>query len=330
MITKRTKIIGGIVALAAVLAVVGVVWQRRLLISATADGGFYNTREAGKAPLAAGFGPSRKLAFGLGRAAVSSVAEADQEAAGAPAPPEPGRGGATEREERLIIKTGTFSLVVKDVRQAVEAIIQYAQQQGGFVVRSSVSKVEKSGVAPSGSVTVRIPAAQFDRGAGAIRALGEVASEETRGQDVTEEFVDLESRLRNLRAAETALLSIMQRAGKIPDVLAVAQELNQVRGEIEQIQGRMKYLRQSAEFATLTVYLATDPEALPVIKKETKWKPWAVVKDSARELLGFGKRLVEIAIQLVIVVVPVVLVLGLIVWVLLFRLGRRLYRRWRG
>lgn len=235
------------------------------------------------------------------------------------------KGLAPEREERLIIKTGTFSLVVGDVREAVRKITEYVSRQNGFVVNSSVTKED---LAPSASITVRIPVRYFEAGVGAIRALGEVVSEEVQGQDVTEEFVDLEARLKNLRATESALLAIMQRAGKIPDVLAVQRELMTVRGQIEQIQGRMKYLRESAAYATVTVYLATDPERLPVIEREVKWKPWAVVKDAVRTLLEFGQRLVEAVIRAVIVVLPAVIVIGLIGW-LLFRLGRRWYRRWK-
>ena len=199
--------------------------------------------------------------------------------------------------ERMIIKTGSLSLVVEDVRDAIAQITTYAEANGGFVVSSNTYKYDLS---LSGDVVIRIPSEVFDKGVGDVKALGEVTSESVYGQDVTEEFVDLEAQLTNLRATETQFLEIMKRAVEIEDVLAVQKELNWVRGDIERIEGRMKYLQESSTLSTLTVYLATDPAGLPIVDDEDTWKPIAVVKDAVRALIDAGQWVVNAGIWVVI------------------------------
>lgn len=233
------------------------------------------------------------------------------------AEPSPSTGSVnsqTPTDERLIIKTGSLSLVVQEVSLAIDTIATFAKEKGGFVVSSSLSP---AAVAPSGNVTIRIPVDVFDSGLSTIRGLGEVEQEQVYGQDVTEEFVDLEAQLGNLRATETQFLDIMKRATRIEDVLAVQRELTWVRRDIEQIEGRMKYLTESAAFSTLTIYLATDPDVLPVIEDESKWKPLGVVKDALRSLVLFAQQIGNAVIWFV-VYIPL--------WALLFGLG---YMGWK-
>ncbi len=219
--------------------------------------------------------------------------------------------------DRLIIKNGSLTMVVKDVKVAVSAIIKYAESKGGFVVNSNITK---DGLAPYAELTVRIPATEFDNGLGEVKQMGEVKSELVNGQDVTEEYVDLQAQLKNLSASESQFLEIMKRAVKIEDVLAVQRELTNVRGQIEGIQGRIKYLEQSAKLSSLTVYLSTDPNVLPALDQENKWKPMAEVKAAARSLVVVGKALVNLMIWLVIYI-PLWILIVLIV------LGVRRWRR---
>jgi len=212
--------------------------------------------------------------------------------------------------ERLIVKTGSLSMVVSDVRSAIAAVSKYAIEKKGFVVSSNVAKED---LALTGEIVIRIPSAQFDAGVAQVKTFGQVESESVTGQDVTSEYVDLGSQLKNLNATESQLLSIMQRAVKIEDVLAVQEQLTQVRGQIESIQGRMKYLKESAQLSSLTVYLSTDPSTLPVKDEQNAWKPWAVVKDSVRGLLAVGQALVNVLIWLVIYI-PLWVLIGLVVW----------------
>ena len=239
----------------------------------------------------------------------------------APIPTAAAAGGAGVPSDRLIVKTGTLTITVEDVPATIQAIGQYAAEHNGFIV---MSQLYKNGLAPSGQITVRIPSDVFDAGVGDIKRLGEVADERVDGQDVTEEFVDLEARLKNLRSTEEQVLAIMKQAAKIQDILDVQRELGSVRGQIEQIEGRMKYLRESARLSTLTVFLSTDPSALPVINDDDRWQPWAEAKAAARSLLDVGRALVTGLIR-VIVFVPVWGGAILVIW-LVYRLVRRRQR----
>jgi len=222
----------------------------------------------------------------------------------------PNPSGATT--DRMIIKTGFLSVVVKDVKDSIKAVSEYAVKQGGFVVSSDVSK---QGLAPYGTVTVRVPVNKFDQGLADVKALGESVSEQVNGQDVTEEYVDLDAQMRNLRATETQFLSILSKATQIQDILAVQRELTNVRSDIERLQGRMKYLKQSADLSTITVNFSTDPSVLPAYEKTPQWRPWAEVKSAARALLEMGKGLVNTLIWLAIFI-PVWALVGLVIWLI--------------
>jgi len=214
--------------------------------------------------------------------------------------------------DRMIIKTGSVSMVVDDVRESARAIIDYAESNGGFLVNSSI---DKSGIALYGEVVVRIPAKIFEAGMGKVKEMGDTKSENVNGRDVTEEFVDLEAQLGNYEATEEQFLSIMKKANKIEDILAVQRELMYVRENIERTEGRMKYLSESVDLSTLSVYLSTDPDELPIVDDEDKWKPFAVFKDAIRSLLGTGEGLVNLLIWGV-VYLPVLVVIGLIAYVI--------------
>ena len=220
--------------------------------------------------------------------------------------------------ERMIIKTGSLSMVVDDVNKAIEEVIDYAEEKGGFLVSSNVNKY---GLELQGSVTVRVPAEILDATVDTIKEMGDLESEYISGRDVTEEYTDLDSRLKNLKATEGQFLEIMKKAKEIEDVLAVQKELGNVRGDIEVITGRIKYLKDSVSLSSLSVHLSTDPSMLPVVDKEDKWKPLAVFKSALRSLLGTGQGLLNGVIWLG-VYIPVIAVIGLVVWV-----GRRYFRK---
>ncbi|MFH1286775.1 MAG: DUF4349 domain-containing protein [Candidatus Magasanikbacteria bacterium] len=225
---------------------------------------------------------------------------------------EDGIGGPVDsvQEDRMIIKTGSLSLVVDNVQNTVKSISDYVKNKKGFVVTSNVNE---TGISPFGTVTVRVPATDFDAVIAEMKKMGDVKSETVNGRDITEEFVDLDAQLGNLRASEKQFLSIMDKAIKIEDVLAVQRELTWVRRDIERIEGRMKYLQQSSDLSTLTIHLSTDPDLLPVVNEKDQWKPLAVVKDAARSLLEFGQEFVEFLIWLV-VYIPVWILIVLVVW----------------
>lgn len=219
-----------------------------------------------------------------------------------------------DSSERLVVKSGALSLLVKDVRESVGAAQKLATDLGGFVVDSQTDVVDEKRGAVRATVTIRVPAEKFDEALlnlknGAVK----VTSENTSGQDVTEEYTDLQSRLKNLEATEAQLLKIMERAGEIKDVLAVQQELMRVREPVEVTKGRIKFLEESAAMSKITAHFATEEEELPIV--EERWRPLAAVKEGLRALVSFGQTVADKLIFWAVFLSPVIAVV-LIIWFL--------------
>jgi hypothetical protein len=215
-----------------------------------------------------------------------------------------------EIPSRLVIKAGTINIVVKDIADSVKKIIKYAQDEGGWVVSSSITEREK---VPSGNITIRVPAEKFGEAMTYFHSLAiKVTYEGSQGQDVTEEYIDLQSRLRNLEATESQLLEIMKRAGKVSEILDVYRELTNVRQQIEQTKGKMQYLDQSAKMSSITVNLALSEEMLPIPPAE-KWRPTYVLKMAWHSVLASLRKISYLVIWLGvygIIWIP----LGIIIW----------------
>jgi hypothetical protein len=244
----------------------------------------------------------------VGRSAMPAPAATAAPAAGQSQPGQP----------RLIIRTADMTLIVTDTLTQLDAISKIAGSRGGFIVSSSTSRYEDE---MQGQVTLRVDAAQFDQALSDIRTLAvEVRNESMRGEDVTAEFVDLDAQLKNLEAAEAQLQQILKQATKTEDVLNVYRELTAIRGQIEQIKGRMKYLSQSAALATISVSLIPDALAQPV--DVGGWQPAGVAKNAVEALIASLQGLVSVGIWLVIAVAPLLLIVA-IPFVILFAFIRR-------
>ena len=162
-------------------------------------------------------------------------------------------------QQRIIVRTVDLALVVSDVSAAIEDASSLARELGGWVVGSEHSQKHR------GSVTLRVPADSLDDAIDSLRALAvEIDHEIATSQDVTDEYVDLNSRLRNLEATEQALLSLLNKADKVEDALAVQRELTFVQEQVEVIQGRVKYLEQTAAYSLVNVYLRLAPAEMGV------------------------------------------------------------------
>ncbi|NTW02376.1 MAG: DUF4349 domain-containing protein [Oscillochloris sp.] len=223
--------------------------------------------------------------------------------------------------QRMVIKTASISLQVEKVPEAEARIRACAEQLGGYVVSVQTNG---SGDYQSSVITFRVPSDQFSAALTDVEGLAsKVLSRSVGGDDVTEEFVDLESRLRNLEATRDRLLDLLAKATKVEDALEVNTALTDVQGQIEQIQGRMKYLKDSAGMATITADIQPVPQ-LPAIVPEEGWQPIVVVRSTLSNLIEFGQRLIELGI---------VLLIWVPVWLPLLLLARWAWhqttRRWR-
>jgi hypothetical protein len=161
--------------------------------------------------------------------------------------------------ERKIIYNATLSLEVEEPAKAMPRVASIAASRGGFVV---TSESQQHTGADGGrayeviTIEVRVPAAQFDAAINELRGLGSrVNAEKLTGQDVTEEYIDLEARLRTQKALETQFLEIMKGARAVEDALAVQRELANVRTEIERLEGRRRFLESQTSLSTISVTL---------------------------------------------------------------------------
>ena len=162
-------------------------------------------------------------------------------------------------QQRIIVRTVDLGIVVEDVTAAIEAASNIAQDMGGWLVGSEHSLKHQ------GSVSVRVPADSLDDAIDALRDLArEVDYEIAHSQDVTDEYVDLKSRMRNLEATEFALLALFDRAQKVEDALDVQRELARVQEQMEIMQGRIAYLEQTSAYSLLNVNLRLAPFDIPV------------------------------------------------------------------
>ncbi len=162
-------------------------------------------------------------------------------------------------QRRIIVRTVDMSLVVLDVAATLDAISELANGLGGWVVSSDRSRTH------SGSISIRVPSDDLESAVLDLRALAkEVERELTTSKDVTDEYVDLNSRLTNQQATEGALLKLLERAENVEAALDVQRELTRVQEEIERIQGRVKFLEETSAFSLLSIHLELAPLDMPV------------------------------------------------------------------
>ncbi len=180
---------------------------------------------------------------------------ADGSAYPVPSPIPPMMGGDTAATATpRIIKTGSLTLEVKSSRESAQKVSDIAVAQGGFVESSNV--VENNDGTVSAYATIRVPETKFEATLASLRGLAlRVSSESVNGQDVTEQYTDLQARLTNAQAQEAQYLDILKKANTVTDILAVQQYLSQVRYEIESYQGQIKSLSNQTTYSTISVVL---------------------------------------------------------------------------
>jgi hypothetical protein len=199
--------------------------------------------------------------------------------------------------QRMVIKTATISLQVDRVSDAEASIRARVDQLGGYVVSVQTNG---SGDDQTSTITFRVPSDRFGAALSDVEGMArKVLSRAVGGDDVTEEFVDLDSRMRNLEATRDRLLALLAKADKVEDALQVNAALTDVQGQVEQIQGRMKYLKDSAAMATITADIQPVPPT-PAIIPDSGWQPMRVVSRALGNLVEFGQGLIELGIVLLI------------------------------
>lgn len=217
-------------------------------------------------------------------------------------------GYQAQAESRMIVYTGALSLQVNDTADTINKIGDILKNVNGYIASKSVVAYGKDKL--RGTVNVRIPAAALDTTLAQIKALGiKVLKENADSNDVTAEYVDLEARRKNLEAYEVELTKLLEtvreRTGKAEDILAVYNQLTQVRGEIEQLKGRQNYLQNTSALATYTIELVPVEEV--IVEGTPGWDPGKIFAESLDALVGALQGLATLLIRFTVTVLPILL-----------------------
>lgn len=236
----------------------------------------------------------------------------------APSPQEAGNKamdsyGQAAQTERIVIKNANLRIVVDTPLESMSAITSMASAYGGYVVNSRTYKTttESGKEVPEAEITIRVNAANLDEVLEKIRALvkdpaTDILSENVTGQDITLEYVDLQSRLATYEQTEKALLRLQENADKTEDVLNILTRLNDIRQQIESLKGQIKYYDESSKLSAVYVQLIARAGIDPLTIGG--WQPLGVARDAVQALINIGKFLVNTLIVLVIVVLPLFLI----------------------
>ncbi|HLA99363.1 MAG TPA: DUF4349 domain-containing protein [Anaerolineales bacterium] len=232
--------------------------------------------------------------------------------------------------ERLVIKNANLTIVVDDPGASMDAIGRMAEEMGGFIVNAQLyqTRLESGAEVPRASITVRVPAERLNEALERIRSKSDrdPLDENINSQDVTSDYTDLQSRLRNLEATEAQLTEIMGSATKTEDVLAVYNRLVEVREQIEVIKGQIQYYEQSAALSSIGVELIANEAVQPLTIGG--WQPVGVAKSAIQALINTLKFLAEAAIWVVLLILPTLIAIS-VVFILPLSLAWRALRRRR-
>ncbi len=190
---------------------------------------------------------------------------------------------------RKIIYNAELSVVVEDISKAEEKLQSYVKEAGGYVAEVNLNRVQ--GQQLSGRWQVRIPSEKFDTFVEEISRLGTAETRQQSAQDVTEEYIDLEAHIANKKRLEERIADLLDKSnGPIADVIAVERELGRVRGEVEQLEGRLKYLANRSELTTVTISLREEQEYEPEIEPTLGSRITEAWESSLTSLAAFGER----------------------------------------
>lgn len=213
-------------------------------------------------------------------------------------------------DQRLIVRNGDMALVVNDVTDTRDEIIRLAERLGGFVVSSFISG---EGREMRGSITIRVPDEEFQATLTELRKLAvRVDSESTNSRDVTEEYTDLEARLKNAEATEKQYVALLSQAKNVEETLQIYAALSQVRREIEQIKGQMQYLERTSSMSLITIQLRPQGSGSALVKPG--WSVLETIKSAIRSLVTLGQGLVNVLIWILLFLPIWGTILGIILW----------------
>ena len=232
-------------------------------------------------------------------------------------------------QQRIILKNATLGLTVKDAADSVSKITQLAENSGGWVVKSQLQSLETADIAVSATISIRVPADKFDATVSQIKAAAlSVDSEVVAGEDVTTDYVDLQSQLINLQDTAAQLQKVMASTSSVSDVLTVQSQITQTQGQIEQVKGRLQYYNQAAAYSLIDLTLLQKGVAAPttpaiVTFGLADWQPGQIVLDAFNWLVKIVQILISALVWIIVFGIPL-----LILYIIVRQIRRRLPAEW--
>lgn len=219
--------------------------------------------------------------------------------------------------DRKIIYTANLRIEVKSFQKSLQDIQTQIAERDGYIVESNMYGESGDGM-KSGFITARIPQERFREFIQVVeKGSSNVLESSISGQDVTEEYVDLESRLKSKRAVEERLLTFMDRAEKTEDLLKISEDLAKVQGEIEELLGRMKYIENKTDLATVTIQLEENNVTISGMNKD-ELNTWDRTKQQFLKSINWLLSAFSGLIVFFIGSLPVLILLGFIGLIVFF------------
>jgi hypothetical protein len=198
------------------------------------------------------------------------------------APPTADYAPQSDVSNRLVVTDSYMSLLVANVTEVRGKIVNYAETNGGYMVNSNVNNPQD---APTATVIVRVPSKKIDDALNFYRGLGvKVVNENLNGTDVTDQYVDIDARIKQLETTKAKLEELLDRATAISDITNLTQQILSYQSQIDSYKGQQDALKKNADLAKLTIYLSTDEIALPYTPTET-FRPNVIFKLAVRSLV---------------------------------------------
>ena len=249
------------------------------------------------------------------------VANVDQKSK---AEDQPGQETNESSAQRMVIYNAEMDIRVKNFEDARDALEEKARRYNGYIVQSDSTRYDD--VQQSGTMTFRIPQEHFQAFLTDAEGLSvQVNNRRVSGQDVTEEYVDLESRLKSKRAVEARLLEFMEGAQKTEDLLKISSDLAEVQEQIEQIAGKKKFLENQTALSTVTISLQENEVTVPKIDNQNL-NTWQKIKkqfaDNINILLAAGSGIIVFLIGNL----PILLIVGAVITTVIYFVRKKALR----
>lgn len=222
-------------------------------------------------------------------------------------------------DQRKVIYTADTRIEVKDLQKKIATLESLIIDYDGYIVESSRSNDTEENNR-TGFITARVPQTNFKTFMDEVESgEGKLLSSNISGQDVTEEYVDLESRLQSKKVVEKRLLAFMEQAEKTEDLLAISEDLAEVQEEIEQITGRMNYLQNKADLATVHIEIQENYVSI----EDGNLNTWEATKQQFMKSINFLLKVISNVFVFIAGNMPVLILIGVLGW-----LGWILIRKW--